>query len=375
VLVFPEQHPLQQQERVTWADVANYPFISLQGQFTERLLRDMHGSFRDLSLNPYNEVTFMTTALAMVSANLGITACLPYAEPMVKLYRLQMRTLHEPELTRRFFVYTKTGRSLSPAAESFMAFLFKYVETHEWNVGTNAGAREALPAGVWLAAPYNGASPLSSCAMTQPAPPDLSAIDAATIAINRRMNKFDGHAQVWLFGYGSLIYKADFPYIERRPASIEGWTRRFWQGSHDHRGTPMAPGRVATLVPQAGAVRDGMAYLITPEVFAHLDHREKNGYLRLATEITFEDGSKTEGLVYIANEENAAFLGAASELDIARQIARSNGPSGPNSDYLLHLASALRELGKSDPHVFAIEQHLAQIKETTAGGADERAHG
>ena len=69
-----------------------------------------------------------------------------------------------------------------------------------------------------------------------------AAIDAATIAINQRMNKFDGHAQVWLFGYGSLIYKADFPYIERRPASIEGWTRRFWQGSHEHRGTPMAPG-------------------------------------------------------------------------------------------------------------------------------------
>ena len=112
-----------------------------------------------------------------------------------------------------------------------------------------------------------------------------------------------------------------------------------------------------------GAVCDGMAYLITPDVFAHLDHREKNGYLRLATEITFEDGSKTEGLVYIANEENAAFLGAASELDIARQIARSNGPSGPNSEYLLHLASALRELGKSDPHVFAIEQHLAQMQE------------
>ena len=198
--------------------------------------------------------------------------------------------------------------------------------------------------------------------MTQPAQNDLSAIDAATIAINQRMNKFDGHAQVWLFGYGSLIYKADFPYIERRPASIAGWTRRFWQGSHDHRGTPMAPGRVATIVPQAGAVCDGMAYLITPEVFAHLDHREKNGYLRLATDIAFEDGGKVEGLVYIANEENAAFLGAAPELDIARQIARSAGPSGPNSDYLLHLASALRELGKSDPHVFAIEQYLAQLQ-------------
>ena len=198
--------------------------------------------------------------------------------------------------------------------------------------------------------------------MTQPDQHALSAIDAATIAINQRMNKFDGHDQVWLFGYGSLIYKADFPYLERRPASIAGWTRRFWQGSHDHRGTPMAPGRVATIVPQAGAVCDGMAYLITHEVFAHLDHREKNGYLRLSTDITFDDGSKVEGLVYIANEENAAFLGAAPELDIARQIARSNGPSGPNSEYLLHLASALRELGKSDPHVFAIEQHLAQLQ-------------
>ena len=136
VLVFPNDHPLQARARITWADVNDYPFIALQGQFTERLLRDMHISFRDLSLNPYNEVTFMTTALAMVSANLGITACLPYAEPMVKLYRLQMRLLHEPELTRRFFVYTKTARSPSPAAESFIAFLFRFVETHEWNVTT-----------------------------------------------------------------------------------------------------------------------------------------------------------------------------------------------------------------------------------------------
>ena len=134
VLVFPTGHPLERKERLSWADVNDYPFIALQGQFTERLLRDMHISFRELSLKPYNEVTFMTTALAMVSARLGITACLPYAEPMVKLYGLQMRQLHEPELTRRFFVYTKTARSPSPAAESFIAFLVKFVETHDWNV-------------------------------------------------------------------------------------------------------------------------------------------------------------------------------------------------------------------------------------------------
>jgi cation transport regulator ChaC len=179
-----------------------------------------------------------------------------------------------------------------------------------------------------------------------------------TIAINQRMDKFDGHHSVWLFGYGSLIYKADFPFLERRPASIRGWTRRFWQGSHDHRGTAAAPGRVVTLVPEEGAVCHGMAYLVTPEEFAHLDHREKNGYLRLATEIRFEDGSSALGLVYIATHENAAFLGPASERAIAQQIAQSRGPSGPNSEYLLELAKALRELGKDDPHVFEIERQL-----------------
>jgi cation transport regulator ChaC len=184
---------------------------------------------------------------------------------------------------------------------------------------------------------------------------------ANTIAINQLMDKFDGHHSVWLFGYGSLIYKADFPYLQRRPASIAGWTRRFWQGSHDHRGTPEAPGRVVTLIEEAGAICHGMAYLITPEVFAHLDHREKNGYLRLAIPITFEDG-EVEGLVYIATPDNIAFLGAASEQDIAAHIARSAGPSGPNSDYLNHLASALRELGRHDQHVFDIERHLAALR-------------
>ena len=183
-----------------------------------------------------------------------------------------------------------------------------------------------------------------------------------TVAINQRMATFDGHHSVWLFGYGSLIFKPDFPFLERRPASIANWTRRFWQGSHDHRGTQTAPGRVVTLVPEPGAHCAGMAYLITPEVFAHLDHREKNGYLRLAIDIDFDDGASTEGLVYIATESNAAFLGAASELEIALQIAGASGPSGRNRDYLMALAHALRELGKDDAHVFAIEKYLAEMQ-------------
>lgn len=179
-----------------------------------------------------------------------------------------------------------------------------------------------------------------------------------TTASNQLMTQFDQHQRVWLFAYGSLIYKIDFPFIECRPALIRGWERRFWQGSHDHRGTPAAPGRVVTLTPQADALCAGVAYLITPQVFAHLDQREKNGYLRLSIAIEFDHGSNAQGLVYIAAADNAAFLGPASDAQIARDIARSAGPSGSNADYLLQLAAALRALGQDDPHVFALERCL-----------------
>ncbi|MEQ3725345.1 gamma-glutamylcyclotransferase [Alcanivorax sp.] len=175
---------------------------------------------------------------------------------------------------------------------------------------------------------------------------------------NRRRHPLHPDHPVWLFGYGSLIYKADFPYLERAPASISGWTRRFWQGSHDHRGTPKNPGRVVTLIESPGTLCAGMAYRITPDVFEHLDHREKNGYLRFSTPMTFHTGEQENGLVYIATADNGAFLGEASEQHIAHHIAASHGPSGSNADYLLQLAEALRELGAHDAHVFHIEAAL-----------------
>jgi len=182
-----------------------------------------------------------------------------------------------------------------------------------------------------------------------------------TSAENRRRHSLDPHQPVWLFGYGSLIYKADFPFLERRPATIHDWARRFWQGSYDHRGTPDRPGRVVTLIQTPGALCTGMAYRITPDVFEHLDHREKNGYLRFRTPLTFADGDQADGLVYIATEDNAAFLGQTDELLIARHIATSQGPSGSNRDYLLQLAEALRDMDADDDHVFTIERHLLSL--------------
>ncbi|MFT6679752.1 gamma-glutamylcyclotransferase [Haliea sp.] len=182
--------------------------------------------------------------------------------------------------------------------------------------------------------------------------------EADTIARNRAMNYFASHQRLWLFGYGSLIYKVDFPFLQRRPAVIRGWERRFWQGSHDHRGTPAAPGRVVTLVESADAFCRGMAFEITPDVFEHLDNREKNGYLRVVVDVQFADGACEEALVYIAGPDNPAYLGPASEADIAAQINHAIGPSGLNRDYLLHLADALRDLGAEDAHVFGLERLL-----------------
>lgn len=163
-------------------------------------------------------------------------------------------------------------------------------------------------------------------------------------------------ASSWVFGYGSLIYKVDFPYLRREPATISGWERRFWQGSHDHRGTPEAPGRVVTLIPSAGAQCQGVAYLVAGTVFEHLDHREKNGYQRHQVTITLNaQRSQVTGVLYVATADNHAYLGPAHIDELAAHISHARGPSGSNRDYLLQLAQSLRQLGEHDSHVFALE--------------------
>lgn len=177
------------------------------------------------------------------------------------------------------------------------------------------------------------------------------------------MTMRDTTTSTWIFGYGSLIYKVDFPYLEAEVASIEGWQRRFWQGSHDHRGTPEAPGRVVTLLPADNATCRGIAYRVEPDVFEHLDYREKNGYLRCHTSIQLDvSGRQVDGEVYVADENNPAFLGPAPLKQLAGQIAASHGPSGSNRDYVLQLAAALRELGEADDHVHALEALLISIE-------------
>lgn len=172
---------------------------------------------------------------------------------------------------------------------------------------------------------------------------------------------------LWLFGYGSLIWRPAIPFVERRPAHAPGFERRFYQGSTDHRGLPGAPGRVVTLLPAPNARCTGVAYRIPDDrlddVLRTLDHREQGGYTRLSLDIELVGSPSitVAALTYVATPDNPNWLGPAPLPAIARQIAHSHGPSGPNLEYLLRLAAALRELAADDPHVFALEREVLAL--------------
>ncbi|MEC7489128.1 MAG: gamma-glutamylcyclotransferase [Pseudomonadota bacterium] len=179
---------------------------------------------------------------------------------------------------------------------------------------------------------------------------------------------------VWLFGYGSLVWRPDFPFDEVRVATIAGWSRRFWQGSTDHRGVPGSPGRVVTLVEDPEAVCIGRAYLVDNAnramVLRKLDFREKGGYSLRNIEVTFPEngGTKAGALVYIAGPDNSEWLGAALPDEIAEQISGSSGPSGNNDEYVKRLAGALRDIGAQDTHVFEIAALVSSLSSRRGEG-------
>ena len=153
------------------------------------------------------------------------------------------------------------------------------------------------------------------------------------------------------------------------PASARHWDRRFWQASHDHRGTIDAPGRVLTLVPMPAAVCAGRLFEIAEadveQTLIDLDYREKNGYQRQWLTVSTDEFGDLSALTYIAPENNLAWLGDATIEEIALQIYHASGPSGANKDYVWELHNALVRDGIDDEHVTFVAQALNRLDEST----------
>lgn len=170
---------------------------------------------------------------------------------------------------------------------------------------------------------------------------------------------------LWVFGYGSLIWRPDFRFDASQRAELHGYERRFCQASHDHRGTPEAPGRVVTLVPVTGRVCTGMAYRLPLEdresILRYLDKREQDGYERIYAPLLLPEGERVSGLTWIARAGNPSWRAGESLDEVVRLIAECHGPSGSNREYLFRLEHALVSLDMPDAHISELSRRVRQL--------------
>lgn len=161
--------------------------------------------------------------------------------------------------------------------------------------------------------------------------------------------------QLWVFGYGSLIWDPCFAFTQREVATVSGWERRFCMWSVHYRGTEAAPGLVLALDRAEAAACRGLAFAIPAgkeaATIAALRERELISYAYREEWVTalLADGREVQALTYVINREHAQYAG---ELDMAAQaaiIATRHGVRGPNRDYLFATAQHLADLGLADP--------------------------
>lgn len=178
-------------------------------------------------------------------------------------------------------------------------------------------------------------------------------------------------SDLWIFGYGSLIWNPGFEHNKALIGQIKGYSRKFYQGSDVHRGRPDRMGRVVTLIEDEEGATWGQAFLPTDQQIAlsYLGQRESSigGYDTALTYFYPRDPKEKPFLilVYIALPNNSLFLGADPVPKIAHDIAHSEGECGHNVEYLSKLVAFMRiELPHIvDDHLFAIEKEVRHILE------------
>jgi len=162
---------------------------------------------------------------------------------------------------------------------------------------------------------------------------------------------------LWIFGYGSLMWNPDIPYVKWAPALIYGYHRALCIYSNRWRGTPENPGLVLGLE-RGGACR-GIAFLVkAAEVTLALEElwaREmRRAVYRPRVVRAWLPNRETLVLTFIADPQHAGYAGKLSVKQTARMIATCRGDRGPNLEYLARTVAHLAELGVRDHHLLHV---------------------
>jgi cation transport protein ChaC len=171
---------------------------------------------------------------------------------------------------------------------------------------------------------------------------------------------------LWVFGYGSLVWNPGIAVAETRLASLADFRRRFCMWSIHHRGTEESPGLVLALEPHEGGACTGLAIRAADREAALKELRERelisSAYFEQEVTLLGRDGSAIRSLAYVVNTDHAQYTGDLPLEEQARIIAAAEGGRGPNHEYLTRTAEGLHALGIGDKDLDWLVARVQQIR-------------
>jgi glutathione-specific gamma-glutamylcyclotransferase len=178
---------------------------------------------------------------------------------------------------------------------------------------------------------------------------------------------------LWVFGYGSLLWRPGFSFVERVPARLIGAHRALCVYSFVHRGTPERPGLVRGL--DRGGTCRGIAFRVAaaerPATLAYLRGREQvTKVYRESVRSVWLEGDpqqRVPALCYVVDRGHPQYAGRLTLAQQLHYIRQGHGQSGPNRDYVLETVHALEALGYRESELHLLAERLKGVHETHAG--------
>ena len=206
--------------------------------------------------------------------------------------------------------------------------------------------------------------------MSEPHPPRWTAAQMRT-SLEASLAHWNRRSPLWVFGYGSLIWKPEFEFEAREPAHIHGYHRRLCLRSVSYRGTHDCPGIVAGL--DRGGSCLGMAFRIgaadVPRVFRELWEREMflGSYRPTWLRAHLLRGVRVEALAFVVRRDAFNYGGRLADDELVEILRCACGSKGTSLEYLQRTVAALHEAGLRDAHLERL-MHRAEGWQPTAGG-------